>query len=322
MTGRARLDHRRASAGEEAHGCSGVLGVLGRRLPERRLLAGPRRRQMWVSGLTDQMRCRPRAVPQPGGCARRLTRRRGSPRGAVDRGSCNRGSPKLMANVRGVALGLPSLLAWRAAGVPARSPRPASTANFKSVVLSVFSQRYVRAGAAWEASGSRALQRCPSRQLCQGIGAEAGRRPGSLSCCICRMAPAAPPRRPSGTIAGAEVHETPRILGRPPGLRPRRSKRCCYAQAVDKHSSLLPTTPLSWKHSYQRYKVECDDDDDSKCSSTCTTFTRPRRSDVRGRRCAPTTRVDARKSTDVTDARTTNWPAVYVLLLMPDMYLH
>ena len=59
--------------------------------------------------------------------------------------------------------------------------------------------------------GDRAAARC-------GGSCAARRGRGPSPCCrdLARWAPAAPRRRPSGTTAGAEVHETPRTRGAPP----------------------------------------------------------------------------------------------------------
>ena len=174
--------------GEEAHGCSGVLGVLGRLRagdnvrPGARVLAG---RQ--CGGELDSLNqacCLPKDGPggSPAAAPMRRTRRRGSPRRRGEMGGCVILLSKMQAKPGG---GCPWLEVTKARGARREGsslpiPRPASRQLQLQISLSspfFFSQRYVRAGAAWEASGSRALQRCPSR------------RPRGAAPCCSRAAP-------------------------------------------------------------------------------------------------------------------------------------
>ena len=112
----------------------------------------------------------------------RVPRRRGSPRRRGEMGGCVILLSKMQAKPGG---GCPWLEVTKARGARREGsslpiPRPASRQLQLQISLSspfFFSQRYVRAGAAWEASGSRALQRCPSR------------RPRGAAPCCSRAAP-------------------------------------------------------------------------------------------------------------------------------------
>ena len=110
----------------------------------------------------------------------------------------------------------------------------------------------------------RALRRCPSRQLCKAALAAAARRPGAASPCICRMAPAAPPRR-QGHDRGAEVRDS-EDNGSTARLAAATGNVVCCTQEVDKHSNYYRTTRLELEaliSTLAHGRVYDDDDDES-----------------------------------------------------------
>ena len=94
---------------------------------------------------------------------------------------------------------------------------------------------------------------------------------------VARWAPAAPPRRPRGTTAGAEVHETPRTRGarRPPlaaatgNAPPARASRGQTLLLLPDHARLELEALITTLAHGRVY----DDDDDSKASPPSTTST-------------------------------------------------